>query len=533
MSGKIGVVDLFAGPGGLGEGFAAAGAEDGGSMRIRLSVEMDKYAVRTLRLRAFLRSFEDGFPPEYYEALNSGDSFPEEAMRRLNPDRWALVEEEIRHLKLANGRVFESLAHTLDVLREEYDGNTVLIGGPPCQAYSVVGRARNRGKTDYVAELDERHFLYTEYVEILERLRPAVFVMENVKGLLSSRIDGGRIFGRVLRDLERAGDGYQLVPLAPRSADLFQSDLLRPTKASEFEASDFLVYAEEHGVPQTRHRVIVVGVRRDLLEGNRPALAALELKKASAPSCWSMIGDLPPLRSRLSSDDSTDGWRDRVRGQAARILSDSAVPEDIRDRITELLSQGLGSHQEHVGSDYLGELEVSDPELRAWIRKPDLTRVIHHETRSHIAEDLGRYLFTAVYGERRDWSPRLRDFSELLKPRHENRDRKMFMDRFRVQLAGKPATTVTSHIAKDGHYFIHPDPMQCRAFTVREAARIQTFPDNYVFAGGRTEQYRQIGNAVPPFLARQIAKAICEVLVNCYRTSGAEVERVRHQARCA
>lgn len=123
-----------------------------------------------------------------------------------------------------------------------------------------------------------------------------------------------------------------------------------------------------------------------------------------------------------------------------------------------------------------------------------------------MASDLGRYLFAAVFGTVRGYSPKAADFPLLLSPDHRNWHSGVFNDRFRVQLADAASTTVTSHISKDGHYFTHPDPSQCRSLTVREAARLQTFPDDYLFLGNRTQQYVQVGNAVPPLLARQIAQ---------------------------
>ena len=130
--------------------------------------------------------------------------------------------------------------------------------------------------------------------------------------------------------------------------------------------------------------------------------------------------------------------------------------------------------------------------------------------------DLRRYAFAASFASVSGKSPKLADFPNSLLPEHANveegRAGKMFSDRFRVQLPNRPSTTVTSHISKDGHYFIHYDPRQCRSLTVREAARLQTFPDNYYFEGPRTSQYHQVGNAVPPFLARQIAEVIADVL---------------------
>jgi DNA (cytosine-5)-methyltransferase 1 len=129
-----------------------------------------------------------------------------------------------------------------------------------------------------------------------------------------------------------------------------------------------------------------------------------------------------------------------------------------------------------------------------------------------MASDLSRYLFAAVYGELVKVSPKASDFPESLAPEHLNWNSGKFADRFRVQLWEQPSTTITSHISKDGHYFIHPDPEQCRSLTVREAARLQTFPDNYYFKGNRTEQFIQVGNAVPPFLAKQIGDALFALL---------------------
>ena len=130
--------------------------------------------------------------------------------------------------------------------------------------------------------------------------------------------------------------------------------------------------------------------------------------------------------------------------------------------------------------------------------------------------DLQRYFFAACWAMQHGKSPQLRDFPRELRPAHNNvtgnAKHSVFADRFRVQLPHSPATTITSHISKDGHYYIHPDPTQCRSLTVREAARIQTFPDNYFFCGPTTAQYQQVGNAVPPLLARSVADAIAKLL---------------------
>jgi DNA (cytosine-5)-methyltransferase 1 len=148
--------------------------------------------------------------------------------------------------------------------------------------------------------------------------------------------------------------------------------------------------------------------------------------------------------------------------------------------------------------------------LRSWYHDPRLGGATLHETRAHMRSDLHRYLFASCYAAEFGCSPILAQFPEGLLPDHGNVDDEdiPFADRFRVQISQYPSTTIVSHISKDGHYYIHPDPSQCRSLTVREAARLQTFPDNYFFEGNRSEQYVQVGNAVPPYLARQIAGVV-------------------------
>jgi DNA (cytosine-5)-methyltransferase 1 len=153
-----------------------------------------------------------------------------------------------------------------------------------------------------------------------------------------------------------------------------------------------------------------------------------------------------------------------------------------------------------------------------WIRDERMDFVCNHETRRHMPRDLVRYLFASCYAQVTGHSPKLHDFPAVLLPKHSSVEDALrtrhgfFNDRFRVQLESDQATTVTCHVAKDGHSFIHHDPTQCRSWTVREAARIQTFPDNYFFEGTRTDQYRQVGNAVPPFLAHQLAGVVAKIL---------------------
>ena len=501
---KFGIVDLFAGPGGLGEGFASV-VEDGKSpFRIGISVENEVSAHRTLTLRAFLRNYElrHGSLPRQFIEFHAG-LVPEPAWSAVDAEAWQSAVVEARLLELGTDSAAAAIDEAIVRLRRCYD-DTILIGGPPCQAYSLVGRARVRGKVEYVPEKDKRHYLFREYIRVLDKLRPAAFVMENVRGLLSSTVEGRLVFEMLMEDLSSLGTGrghlYELRAIRLKNERASLQEVTKP--------SDFVVRAEEFGVPQRRHRVIIVGIRRDLTESVERETAVSSRSRTVGET----IGSMPALRSGISRrPDDPSLWKKEVVA-AARLLNGifSRKREDpLKGKFASIAKQVKAEAPTQRSATCLPErYGASKNELLKWIEKPDLRKIAQHETRSHMASDLARYLFATVFGEEHGYSPKAADFPAKLSPNHRNWFSGVFNDRFRVQLRDAASTTVTSHISKDGHYFIHHDPIQCRSLTVREAARLQTFPDDYLFRGNRTQQYTQVGNAVPPFLARQIAMLI-------------------------
>jgi DNA (cytosine-5)-methyltransferase 1 len=511
MTASFGVVDIFAGPGGLAEGFSALQVNGSRPFDIQLSVEKDRSAHATLRMRGFLRQFGGTYPQEYYSWMNGEISEPDWAV--LFPREWIAAGGEALNLTLGSAGTASIIDEHLVRIRSEFGDNTILVGGPPCQAYSLVGRARNRGVNGYVAEEDPRHFLYQEYIRILQALRPAAFVMENVKGMLSSSVNGSRIFDQVLTDLRSAGgnDAYELFALAPGGA--------YRRAGTRAKASDFLIRAEDFGVPQARHRVIVVGLRQELAaklsSDSHPRLKQRTRKVTVAD----VIGGMAKLRSGVGgSKDNGLFWRQSVKRAAKLVLDgESHLPSQLesafRELVSKLSAEALDGAELPRAAAFPNELGQLCPEdLSGWLRDPALSSLANNETRSHMESDLARYLFASAYASVTGISPKARQFPERLAPKHHNWTSGKFSDRFKVQLWDQPSSTVTCHISKDGHYYIHPDPAQCRSLTVREAARLQTFPDNYLFCGNRTEQFVQVGNAVPPFLAFQIAKALWSAL---------------------
>lgn len=513
---KIKVVDLFAGPGGLGEGFARF-SQAGGErpFQVVFSAEKDHAAVRTLRLRTFYRLCEERgrVPDSYYNYLRDSRCTPyDQSTKKL----WEEAGRETQPLELGtsagNRRLNEALRQHIDAANEDW----VLIGGPPCQAYSLVGRSRNKGIDGYKPEKDKRHFLYREYLKVLSRHQPAAFVMENVKGILTSRVGNRRIFPQILKDLSAPGNGKK-GSVRYRIHSLVTGEVFIPGDDPEdLDPRNFIVRSEDYGIPQARHRVILVGIRDD--GPSTPKIDKLcPSPDPKMPMRWA-IQYLPPLRSGLSRGDlGPDHWKKEIQRAMKEALHrglDRATARRIREGL-DALSEGefpndRGGRFVPIPNTPTGRAQ-REKEFLAQMQCPHLNGVPNHHARGHMPMDLVRYLFATTHSSNGS-SPKANEFPESLAPAHKNWNSGHFTDRFRVQVWDRPSTTITSHISKDGHYFIHPNPAQCRSLTVREAARLQTFPDDYFFEGSRTEQYIQVGNAVPPMIAKRIAKIIAKAI---------------------
>ena len=290
----------------------------------------------------------------------------------------------------------------------------------------------------------------------------------------------------------------------------------------ENKPSSYVVDASEYGVAQSRNRVFLLGVRTDLKQ--QPSLLEKAEKRYTVHD---LIGDLPELRSGLSRDDSVSAWLEAIkRIPDSEWFLELESNQDIEQLpYIRSLAESVKSPKAGRGARFVKHRRVPKA-LRDWYHDPRLGGACNHESRSHMASDLHRYFFMAAETERRERLHRkgasefanvdLGDFPRGLLPDHKNVTKKgdskiVFKDRFKVQRNGAPSSTVVSHLRNDGHYFIHPDPAQCRSLTVREAARLQSFPDNYFFEGSRGDGYLQVGNAVPPYLAKQIAGVISDL----------------------
>ncbi len=511
MTSKITVIDLFAGPGGLGEGFSSFKNQNHEhTFKIALSVEKEANAHKTLELRSFFRQFNGEAPEDYYQYLK-GELDRDTLFQRYPSEARAAAMETLAGPREMGKREDDAVIREYLENLKGVDGPKVVIGGPPCQAYSLVGRSRNRGIKGYSAKKDARHFLYREYLRVLHAVQPEVFIMENVKGILSSRVDGNSIFGSVLQDLEDPGSAlglkkskrYRIFSLSEEA----ERDLFDPVPRN----SDYVIRSEEFGIPQARHRVILLGIEEAQYHNFTGAME----KNPKQLNTESVLYDLPVIRSGLTpaSADSSEAWARLVRKASQQVKKEFCK--------IDLVNSGLEKYAEMAGKiksrgapfiKRTKNFSKSNP-LKTWFEDERLSGFTNHMSRGHKPDDLVRYFFCSSYAlQNGGASAKAADFPAPLKPNHKNWDSGIFVDRFKVQAKNKCASTITSHIAKDGHYYIHYDPSQCRSLTVREAARLQTFPDNYFFEGYQTAQYVQVGNAVPPYLAAQIASKVYEIL---------------------
>lgn len=409
---KYNFIDLFAGCGGLSEGFYKQG------FNALAHVEIDHFACETLKTRM-----------RYY-GYSTADN--------------AVLEQDITAKDIV--KIIEAV-----VGDEEVD---IIIGGPPCQSFSPLGKA----KDDNNMQKDPRNYLFENYVKVLNHFKPKFFVFENVTGLLDTEIQGKNIFKIILRRLRQK---YRVLS----------------------KEETIVLNATSYGVPQERKRVILIGTRRDL--GVKPEEVYETIQKTHY-----LPGD---------SERQKDGLKRYV---------------TVRDAIADLpkFHSGEGTVEALYPNDYS---ECS--EYVKLLRKPSDKVLRDHIARKNNDKDIERYKVMAE----NHWN-----FLQLLdfRPDLAHEKKRVFFNSYKVQWWDMPARTIIAHLYKDGNQFIHPDYEQGRSITVREAARLQSFPDDFVFEGSRTEQFKQIGNAVPPMLAEAIAKAIKSKLNELERNGQGDIQ---------
>lgn len=409
---SLNYIDLFAGAGGLSEGFIRAG------FKPIAHVEMNKDACDTLRTRSVFHYLKEKNRLSEYHKYLEGEI--------TKKDFWSLVPdnviEPIINMEISN----KTLPSIFEIIDSNLGGKSIdlVIGGPPCQAYSVAGRARDpKGMMD-----DPRNHLYKYYVEFLKRYKPKMFVFENVPGILSA--NNGSYLNLIFDAVKSVG--YNL---------------------------DYRVLnSKNFNVLQDRKRVIIIGWKKSL----KIKYPIFEEKPSNKKILVDLFSDLPSMKNGQGSFGKT-----QYISEATQYLKDSKI-------------------------------------------RMDNVFTTQHISRPNNENDLEIYKIAV---QKWKYENKRLNYSELPKRLIKHSNTKSFTNRFQVVNHDGISHTIVAHIAMDGHYYIHPDEKQNRSISVREAARIQSFPDDYHFESSRTAAFKQIGNAVPVLMAEGIANKIKELMI--------------------
>jgi DNA (cytosine-5)-methyltransferase 1 len=404
----VNIIDLFAGAGGLSEGFRRF------SYNMLLHVEMDSNASDTLKTREVFY---------YLKSINRLDIYSDYLNHKINKSTlYGFVPSEILD-KVLNVEISEqTIPFIFEKLDQKLNKSTLdgIVGGPPCQAFSLIGRVSNKSKKDN----DKRIYLYEFYVDFLIYYKPRFFIFENVKGLKSFRDSNNNL-------------------LLPQIIEAFDN--------AGYYVEDNIIDSSEYGVPQVRERLFIYGYRKDLIKHNFFWLFSQQ--KEMPITLKELFEDLPILPNGLG-----------INSYQTKHLN-NFVKRNIRGDLLPLSQNICRKHNKR-------DLEI-------------YKLVLHEKTR-------GKQLH----------------YDNLPNELKTHKNTSSFTDRYKALDYHSLSHTIVAHISKDGHYYIHPDIEQNRSISVREAARIQTFPDSYYFEGSRSAMFRQIGNAVPPLLSEKIAYTI-------------------------
>lgn len=395
---KYTFIDLFAGCGGLSEGFYKQGFQP------LAHIENDHYSCQSLRMRLKHYNFSE--------------------------KNTEIIEKDIKSKNI------------ISYLKRGLKGKKIdlLLGGPPCQSFSSLGRA----KDDQSMKNDPRNYLFENYEKILNNLKPKIFVFENVTGLLTARFNKEKVIDIIK---ERLGKKYNILN----------------------DVNKIVLNSCEYGVPQIRKRVFLIGIRKDI---------KYEISKI--------------FNNILKTHYTPLSLKQEKKNKKKFITVRNAIFDLPRIKPGE--GKTIIKFKSNFNNDFLKK-----------IRKKNENFLYDHVSRAHNNFDRKRF---------REMSKNKWTYEELLKrkPSLNHKKERVFKNSYVVQFWDKPARTIISHLYKDGNQFIHPDYKQERTLTVREAARLQSFPDNFHFVGPRTEQYKQIGNAVPPLMSEKIAISIKKAL---------------------